>query len=61
MACDVGRGGDSLHAGLVGLLLHLRGCMQRHFLVSQLILNTRGEAVGEMRINGGLERGKDAA
>ena len=30
-------------------------------LVSQPILNTRGEAVGEMRINGGLERGNDAA
>ena len=53
--------GPAAVIAMAGILSELGLRPQPERLVSQLILDTRGEAVGEMRINGGLERGKDAA
>src|SRR3989454_3545885 len=53
--------GPAAVVAMAAILSELGLRPQPERLVSQPILNTRGETVGEMRINGGLERGNDAA
>ena len=52
--------GPATVVAMVAILSELGLRPQPERLVSQPILNTRGETVGEVRVNGGLEREKDA-